>query len=607
MKFTFLDFLTILGAVGLFLYGMKVMSEGLQKVAGSRLKNILAIMTKNRFTGLFTGILITALVQSSSASTVMVVSFVNAGLMSLAQSIAVIMGANVGTTVTAWIISLFGFKVNISAFALPLIGIGMPLLFTKKSNYKSWGETCIGFAFLFMGLDYLNHSVPDLKSHPEIFEFLTSYTQMGFFSILLFFAIGAILTLIVQASAATLAISLIMCSKGWISFDIAAALILGSNIGTTITPILASLGGNISAKRAALSHFLFNFLGSVWALALFYPFMRLIVWLCTIMSGNPNELMSFVLNTEVTNPELMEHLNNGTLTATDPESLAIKERFAAMQFSVSFGLSLFHTIFNLFNVAIMIWLTDFYVKIVTRLTPVKHRENEEFQLRFITGGMLEASELNLPQAEQEIIVYAERVERMFHMVQDLVHTKENTDAFVDLFNRIEKYEQICDRMEIEIAAFLNKVVAGRLSYAGKLQVNTMLTCVTEIESIGDCCFNLARTLVRKQESQIQFNEEIISNIDHIMKLDAEAIRNMIVVLSSKEEINSDIINSYNKEREINNYRNTLRSANISNINNQHYEYKAGIFYMDVIAESERLGDYVINVVDAIKLNTKQRI
>ena len=251
MDYTFLDFLTLIGSVGLFLYGMKVMSEGLQKVAGDRLRNILAVMTKNRFSGMFTGILITALIQSSSASTVMVVSFVNAGLMSLGQSMAVIMGANVGTTVTAWIIALFGFKVDITVFALPLIGVGVPLLFSGSSTRKSWGEFLIGFSFLFMGLDYLNHSVPDLRSNPEIFEFLTSYTRLGFLSILIFCAVGAIVTMIVQASSATLAISLIMCSKGWITFDIAAALILGSNIGTTITPLLASIGANVSAKRAA--------------------------------------------------------------------------------------------------------------------------------------------------------------------------------------------------------------------------------------------------------------------------------------------------------------------------------------------------------------------
>ena len=601
MEYTFLDFLTLIGSVGLFLYGMKVMSEGLQKVAGDRLRNILAVMTKNRFSGMFTGILITALIQSSSASTVMVVSFVNAGLMTLGQSMAVIMGANVGTTVTAWIISIFGFKVNITLFALPLIGLGTPLLFSRNSTHKSWGEFLLGFSFLFMGLDYLNHSVPDLKSNPEIFEFLTSYTQMGFLSILIFCAVGAIVTMIVQASSATLAISLIMCSKGWITFDIAAALILGSNIGTTITPLLASISANVSAKRAAMGHLLFNVLGSIWTLILYYPFIRFIVWICTSLGvGNPNDLMAFVSANEQTNPSLINALNNGGTLHT-PDFEQQKAHFEAMQFSVSFGLSMFHTVFNVINVTIMIWFTGLYEKIVTRLVRVKDKKGEEeFQLKFISRGMLSASELNLPQAHQEIAVYAERVQRMFGMVEDLLHEKEGSEAYMKLYNRIEKYEQICDRMELEIAGFLNLVVGGRLSFEGKMRVNSMLSIVTEIESIGDCCYNLARTLQRKQDSHIVFNDEIIGNIDAMFKLNAEALNNMVLLLSSNEPTMSEIMVSYNKECEINNFRNQLRKSNIENINNQHYEYQAGIYYMDMVAECERLGDYVINVVDAIK-------
>ncbi len=600
MEYTFLDFLTLIGSVGLFLYGMKVMSEGLQKVAGDRLRNILAVMTKNRFSGMFTGILITALIQSSSASTVMVVSFVNAGLMTLGQSMAVIMGANVGTTVTAWIISIFGFKVNITLFALPLIGIGTPLLFSGSSTRKSWGEFLIGFSFLFMGLDYLNHSVPDLKSNPEIFEFLTSYTQMGFLSILIFCAVGAIVTMIVQASSATLAISLIMCSKGWITFDIAAALILGSNIGTTITPLLASISANVSAKRAAMGHLLFNVLGSVWTLILYYPFIRFIVWICTSLGvGNPNDLMAFVSANEQTNPSLINALNNGGTLHT-PDFAQQKAHFEAMQFSVSFGLSMFHTVFNVINVTIMIWFTGLYEKIVTHLVRVKDKNEEEFQLKFISRGMLSASELNLPQAHQEIAVYAERVQRMFGMVKDLLHEKEGSEAYMKLYNRIEKYEQICDRMELEIAGFLNLVVGGRLSFEGKMRVNGMLSIVTEIESIGDCCYNLARTLQRKQDSHIVFNDEIVGNIDAMFRLNSEALANMVALLSSNEPPMSEIMISYNKECEINNFRNQLRKSNIENINNKHYEYQAGIYYMDMVSECERLGDYVVNVVDAIK-------
>ena len=606
MEYTFLDFLTLIGSVGLFLYGMKVMSEGLQKVAGDRLRNILAVMTKNRFSGLFTGILITALIQSSSASTVMVVSFVNAGLMSLGQSMAVIMGANVGTTVTAWIIALFGFKVDITLFALPLIGVGVPLLFSGSNTRKSWGEFLIGFSFLFMGLDYLNHSVPDLRSNPEMFEFLTSYTQLGFLSILIFCAVGAIVTMIVQASSATLAISLIMCSKGWITFDIAAALILGSNIGTTITPLLASIGANVSAKRAAMGHLLFNVFGSVWTLMFYYPFIRFIVWICTSLGlGNPTELMSFIAANEQTNPALINALNNGETLHT-PGFEQQRAHFAAMQFAVSFGLSMFHTVFNVINASIMIWLTGLYEKIVTRLVRVKDKTDEEFQLKFISRGMLSASELNLPQAHQEIAVYAERVQRMFGMVKELLHEKGGSEAYLKLYNRIEKYEQICDRMELEIADFLNRVVAGRLSFEGKMMVNSMLAIVTEIESIGDCCYNLARTMQRKQDSHVEFNEEIVHNIDEMFKLDSEALSNMVALLSTNEPALNDIMVSYNKESEINNYRNQLRMSNIENINNKHYEYQSGIYYMDIISEGERLGDYVINVVDAIKQGQERR-
>ena len=606
MEYTFLDFLTLIGSVGLFLYGMKVMSEGLQKVAGDRLRNILAVMTKNRFSGLFTGILITALIQSSSASTVMVVSFVNAGLMSLGQSMAVIMGANVGTTVTAWIIALFGFKVDITLFALPLIGVGVPLLFSGNNTRKSWGEFLIGFSFLFMGLDYLNHSVPDLRSNPEMFEFLTSYTQLGFLSILIFCAVGAIVTMIVQASSATLAISLIMCSKGWITFDIAAALILGSNIGTTITPLLASIGANVSAKRAAMGHLLFNVFGSVWTLMFYYPFIRFIVWICTSLGlGNPTELMSFIAANEQTNPALINALNNGETLHT-PGFEQQRAHFAAMQFAVSFGLSMFHTVFNVINASIMIWLTGLYEKIVTRLVRVKDKTDEEFQLKFISRGMLSASELNLPQAHQEIAVYAERVQRMFGMVKELLHEKGGSEAYLKLYNRIEKYEQICDRMELEIADFLNRVVAGRLSFEGKMMVNSMLAIVTEIESIGDCCYNLARTMQRKQDSHVEFNEEIVHNIDEMFKLDSEALSNMVALLSTNEPALNDIMVSYNKESEINNYRNQLRMSNIENINNKHYEYQSGIYYMDIISEGERLGDYVINVVDAIKQGQERR-
>ena len=598
MSYSFLDFLGLLGAVGLFLYGMKVMSEGLQKAAGDRLRNILSAMTRNRFTGTLTGFFITALIQSSSASTVMVVSFVNAGLMSLAQSMAVIMGANVGTTFTAWIISLFGFKVDMSAFVLPIIGLAIPLLFTKKSRNKSIGEFLIGFAFLFMGLDMISRYVPDLQSNPEMFEFLTRYSSMGMGSVLIFLTVGIVVTMVIQSSAATFAITLIMCSKGWIDFDLSCALVLGSNIGTTITPLLASMSGNVAAKRAAMGHLLFNLLGVIWVVCLFYPFVHLNVWLTeAIGSGDPTALSGYVNHIEATQPEIYNHLFDNSL----PAGHEVLAKIAAMQTSVSIGLSVFHTVFNLINLSIMIWLTGLYVKIVERLVPAKHVEDEEFQLKFISGGLMNASELNITQAEKEIAVFAERVERMIGMAQKLLHTPVESEDFAQLYSRLQKYEDISDRMEIEIAHYLKRCSEGRLSNEGKTKIASMLRMVSEIESIADCCMGAGKILERKTQAHVQFNDEIYANIDTMFAHVEDAMKNMLLLLSDVEHAReATIIASYNKERELNNLRNQLRSGNIDNINNRHYEYQAGIYYMDLVSDLEKTGDYISNVVDTVK-------
>ncbi|WP_301707264.1 Na/Pi cotransporter family protein [uncultured Duncaniella sp.] len=604
MSYSFLDFLGLLGAVGLFLYGMKVMSEGLQKAAGDRLRNILGAMTRNRFTGTLTGFFITAMIQSSSASTVMVVSFVNAGLMSLAQSMAVIMGANVGTTFTAWVISLFGFTVNISSFVLPLIGLSIPLLFTKKSRNKSIGEFLIGFAFLFMGLDMISKYVPDLQSNPEMFAFLEHYASMGYGSVLIFVAVGILLTMVIQSSAATFAITLIMCSKGWIDFDLSCALVLGSNIGTTITPILASMSGNVAAKRTAMGHLLFNLLGTVWVLCLYYPFVNLNVWLTEALGqGNPEALSAYVNHIEATQPEIYNHLFDNSL----PAGHDVLVRIGVMQQSVSFGLAIFHTVFNLINLSIMIWMTGLYVRIVERLVPAKHKEDEEFQLKFISGGLLNASELNIAQAEKEIAVFAERVQRMIGMAKSLVHTKEDSEDFTNQFSRLEKYEDISDRMELEIAHYLNRCSEGRLSNEGKMKIAAMLRIVSEIESIADCCAGAGKILVRKQQSSVKFNNEIYTNIDTMFGYVESAMTNMVQLLGNMEHVREqEIIVSYNKEREINNLRNQLRTANIENINSKHYEYQAGIYYMDLISDLEKTGDYIINVVDAIREQVRKQ-
>ncbi len=587
MNYSIFDFISLLGSVCLFLYGMKVMSEGLQKVAGDRLRNILGIMTKNRVTGVLTGVLITALIQSSSASTVMVVSFVNAGLMSLGQAMAVIFGANVGTTVTTWIISAFSFEINISDYSVLLLAVGVPMLFMKKSFYKSLGEFLIGFCFLFMGLDLISHYVPNLQENPSMLQFLTHYTSMGYGSVLIFFFIGIIVTMVAQSSAATFAITLIMCSQGWITFELGCAIILGGNIGTTITPVLASLSGNLAAKRTAMGHVLFNVLGSIIVLFIFQPFVSLVAEITQWLEG--------------TNP----------LTITVAEEAAMADTTllspaggltAKAQASMAFALAMFPTVFNTLNLCIMIWFTGLYVKIVCWIMPARHKESdEEFSLKFIGRGMLGTSELNITQAQKEILVYAERVSRMLGMARELIHLKEKDDKYTNLYSRLEKYEDISDRMEIEIGNFLNRVAEGRLSPEGKMRIAGMLRIISEIESIADSCFNVAKTHNRKNQIHVEFDHPVMVEIDKMYDMVDGAMNNMLELLRQMETPeDANIITAYNKEREINNFRNRLRDDNIYNINNKVYDYQEGIFFMDLIGEAEKLGDYMLNVVEGVK-------
>ena len=556
MDYSFFDFLRLIGSLALFLYGMKIMSEGLQKFAGDSLRRILTAMTTNRVTGVLTGVLITALIQSSSATTVMVVSFVNAGLLTLTQSIGVIMGANIGTTVTAWLISALGFKVDIAAFALPLLAFALPLFFSGKSSRKSIGEFVFGFAFLFMGLQSLKANAPDLGANPEMLTFVQNYTDMGFFSIILFLFIGAILTMIVQASAATMAITLIMCANGWIDYHLGVALVLGENIGTTITANLAALTGNTQARRAALAHLVFNVFGVMWVLVLFYPFTNAVSWFVT-------------------------HV----MKVSDPAV------------AVSFKLAAFHTAFNISNTFIMIWFVSLIEKTVCTLIKPKV-EDEEYRLRYITGGMLSTAELSILQAHKEISLFAERTARMFNMVKELFYEK-NEETFLKTYSRIEKYENISDRMEIEIANYLTEVSEGRLSSESKEEIRIMLRAVSEIESIADSCNNLARSIKRRNEFKSEFTEEQNKHLDHMFELVSGALNRMNLILHKPELVHDDINPSYNIENEINNYRNQLKSRNIEDINNKLYQYQDGVYYMDMVSESEKLGDYVLNVVQAV--------
>lgn len=557
MDYSFFDFLRLIGSLGLFLYGMKMMSEGLQKFAGDSLRRILTAMTTNRVTGVLTGVLITALIQSSSATTVMVVSFVNAGLLTLTQSIGVIMGANIGTTVTAWLISALGFKVDIAAFSLPLLAFGIPLLFSGKSSRKSVGEFIFGFSFLFMGLQALKANAPDLGANPEMLAFVQNYADMGFFSIILFLFIGAILTMIVQASAATMAITLIMCANGWIDYQLGVALVLGENIGTTITANLAALTGNTQARRAALAHLAFNIFGVIWVLILFYPFTNAVSW--------------FVTN---------------VMRISDPSV------------AVSFKLAAFHTAFNISNTFVMIWFVGLIEKTVCFLIKGKKDEDEEYRLRYITGGMLSTAELSILQARKEITLFAERTGRMLDMVKALFYEK-NEDAFLKTYSRVEKYESISDRMEIEIANYLTCVAEGRLSSEGKEEIRIMLRAVSEIESIADSCNNMARSIKRRNEFKSIFTDEQNHNVDQMLALTEKALHRMIEILKKSELVRDDVNPSYNIENEINNYRNQLKIHNVEDINNKKYQYQDGVYYMDIIGEAEKLGDYVLNVVQAV--------
>ncbi len=564
MKFSIGQILELVGSLGLFLFGMKLLSESLQKVAGDKMRNILTAMTSNRFKGILTGVIITAVIQSSSATTVMVVSFVNAGLITLTQSIGVIMGANIGTTVTAWVISLLGFEFSINAIALPIIGIGFPLVFSKNNTSKSWGELLLGFAILFLGLNFLKDSVPDISSSPEALEFLKSYTGHGFWSFLLFVGIGTALTIVIQSSSATMALTLVMCSSGWISYEIAAAMVLGENVGTTITANIAAAIVNVSAKRTARAHLVFNLLGALWMFLVFKTFIALIADLTVYIGGqNPFE-----------NPA-----------------------------GVPIALSLFHSTFNIVNTFIWIWFTPLIVKIVTKMVPAKPNEEEEFRLQHIGIGLLSTGELSLVQAKKEIESYANRTHRMYGFVQDLFK-ETNAKTFREIYERIEKYENISDRMEVEIAAYLTKISMNDLSAESSRRLQAMLNIINDIESVSDSNYNLAKTFLRKRNASIEFNDEINANLTQMFALVDKAYLTMIDNLNVGYA-HMNLGAAYEAEEEINRFRNKLKREHIRNVEEVKYEYQAGVIYNDLYSEAERLGDYIINVSEALAEVSKQ--
>ena len=553
-------FMKILGSLALLIYGMKVMSEALQKMAGSQLRHILGAMTTNRFTGMLTGTFITCAVQSSSATTVMTVSFVNAGLLTLAQAISVIMGANIGTTLTAWIMSL-GFNVDLTLVVFPAFFLGIILIYSKRRRYV--GDFLFGIAFLFFALVLLSSAgkALDLEHNPAAIEFFKSFDTSSHLTIIIFLLIGTLITCIVQSSAAVMAITILLCSTGVLPIYLGIALVMGENIGTTATANLAALGANTQARRAAFAHLLFNVFGVVWVLCLFYPFVDMV---CRMVGYDPE---------------------NTTLSAAQKATI------------LPIVLAMFHTCFNVCNTAVLIWFIPQMERVVCWIIkPKTNKEDDEFRLRFIQAGIMKTPELSVLEASKEIHAYAEFTQHMFGMVRDFLTIKED-DAFEQLFDRIDKYEDRSDDMEVEIAKYLDQVSDAHLSDDTKEKVRQMLREISEIESIGDSCLHIARTIGRRRAAKEEFTEAQLDNIKQMFELVDDALTQMgAVLVKHKNEVNVD--RSFTMENQINNYRSQLRTQNITDVNDHKYTYTIGTMYMDIIQECERLGDFIINVVQA---------
>ena len=555
-------FFKLIGALALLMFGMKTMSDSLQKMAGPQLRHVLGTMTTNRLTGILSGMLITAAVQSSTATTVMTVSFVNAGLLTLAQAISVIMGANIGTTLTAWIMSA-GFSFNITDFVWPAFFIAIILIYSKKR--KIIGDFIFGISFMFLGLGTLRQTGVDmdLAHNQPVLEFFASFDPHSFQTTITFLIIGSILTMCVQSSAAVMAITMILCSTGVLPIYQGIALVMGENIGTTVTSNVAALTANTQARRAAMAHMVFNIFGVLWILCVFRPFIHLVCgW--------------------VGYDDMMEK--------TDPH-------FVANATKLSFVLAAFHTTFNLSNTFILVWFIPQIEKLVCKIIrPKKNTDEDDFRLRFIQSGIMKTPEISVLEAQKEIHCFAERIQRMFGMVKTLLG-ETNEEKFVKLYSRIEKYEGISDSMEIEIAKYLDQVSDSHLSDETKAKIRAMLREISEIESIGDSCFNIARTLNRRFKGKEDFITSQYEHMHQMMELTDNALTQMNITLVGHKGDN-DANLSFNIENEINNYRNQLKSQNINDVNNHLYTYAIGTMYMDIIQECEKLGDYVVNVVEA---------
>ena len=563
-----LQIFTLLGALGMFLYGMNLMSSGLQKASGDKLRSFLSAMTSNPFKGVLTGLGVTTIIQSSSATTVMVVSFVNAGLLTLAQAISVIMGANIGTTVTAWLVAWLGFKADISILAIPLMIFGFLFSNSKRSQRQNIGELIVGFCLLFLGLSFMKESVPDLRETPQVLEFVKSWSSLGFSSVLIFLAFGTVLTLVLQSSSATMALTLIMLSMGWIPFSMACAMVLGENIGTTITANIAASVGNTQAKRAAMSHTIFNVFGVIWALILFRPFLALVGYIIELF-GLPNpSAEGFAVS-----------------APNSPESVA-----------ALYGLSMLHTLFNSINTLILIWFIKFIEKAVIWIikTP-KNQENEVFRLKYISAGPLATPELATEQAFNEIIHFAQISRNGLGYAKSAI-TENNADKFEELRGKLVKYEEISDRIEYEIATFLNAVSAGDISEETSIRIKAMYKIIGEMESLGDSGEAISRILSRRNIHKKTFDAETIKNLLYMVDEVDRAYEAMIENLDAAHKGTLiEISNANNAEERINSLRNLLRDTEIEEIEGSRKNYHTSVYYMDIVNELEKMGDFIINI------------
>ncbi|MBR4995877.1 MAG: Na/Pi cotransporter family protein [Alistipes sp.] len=564
----FLQLLTLLGALGMFLYGMNLMSAGLQKTAGDRLRKILEAMTSNSAKSVLTGLTITTAIQSSSATTVMVVGFVNAGLLALTQAIGVIMGANIGTTVTAWLISFLGFKADISILAVPLMAVGFILSISKSEKRRNISEFIIGFSLLFLGLSLMKNSVPDLRQTPEVLSFIQNWTELGFGSVVIFMFVGTILTLVLQSSSATMALTLIMMSLGWIPFHMAAAMVLGENIGTTITANIAASIGNTNAKRAALAHTLFNLFGVIWALAVFQPFCTLIGHIIAAMGlPNPSDLVY-----------------SSTTTPTADESTA-----------ALYGLSMFHTLFNTFNTVILIWFVPQLSNIVTKIIKSKPtQEKEVVHLKYISAGHTATAELSIGQAEKEVKHFAQISRNGLEYIKSAINAKDEKE-FEFYRQKLVKYEEIADRIEYEIGTFLNSIPQEEISEHTRTKVNIMFNIINELESLGDSGEAISRIISRRNMHEQTFTAENISNINSILELVDRAYGIMIDNIAGSNSKELGLKLAVDCEIEINQLRTQLRESEIKLIEQNKSNYSSSVYYIDIVSEVERMGDFLINI------------